>query len=58
MLEYPAAQMKVTERLHSRLFDKCDHAYKYKIEHDESIPFHKFCDWIMRQAKEGSNTDF
>ena len=59
MLNYPAAQLKVTKRLSSGLFEKWKHhAYKYKIEWDKSIPFQKFCGWIMMQVKESSNPDF
>ena len=59
VLNYPAAQLKVTKRLPSGLFEKWKHhAYKYKIEWDKSIPFQKFCGWIMMQVKESSNPDF
>ena len=53
MLDYPEAQQSVTERLHPSFFDKWKHyAYKNSVAHDESIPFHTFCDWVMGQAKE------
>ena len=59
MLDYPEAQLNVMGRLQFKLFGKWKHyAYKYKEENDESVPFRKFCDWIMRQDKEGSNPDF
>ena len=58
-MDYPEAQLNVTEHLQHTLFEKWKHyAYKYKNENNESIPFLKFCDWIMRHAKEGSNPDF
>ena len=59
MLDLPAAQMKATKRLPNKMYKKRKHyAYKYKTENDDTIPFHKFCDWVMRQVKEGSNPYF
>ena len=59
LLDYPDAQLNVTERLPPGLFEKWkSYAYKYKNDNNESIPFLKFCDWISSRAKQRANPDF
>ena len=59
ILNYPEAQILVTGCLSPALWDKWRYyAYRYTEDLDESIPFKKFCDWILRVVKRDTHPDF